>query len=77
MNRELKGIEFHNPYWMLLKYWAQTRKLEDKQDSKIDSLNASLYFNKTYADGRWYTFRNICFVIFSGLSVECCTDDVL
>ena len=43
----------------------------DKQDSKIDSPNASLYFNKTYLDGRWYIFRNICFVIFSLLSLLC------
>ena len=47
------GIEIHNPYWILLKFWAQTRKLQDKQDSKIDSLNESWYFNKTYVDGKW------------------------
>ena len=34
------GIEFHNLYWILLKFWAQTRKMQDKQDSKIDSPNA-------------------------------------
>ena len=35
------GIEIHNPHWILLKSWAQTRKLQDKQNSKIDSLNES------------------------------------
>ena len=69
------GIKIHNPYWILLKYWDQARKVQDKQDSKIDSPNASWYFNKTYVDGKWYTFRNIYFVIFSWLSVVCCIDD--
>ena len=32
--------------------------------------------HKTYVDGRLYIFRNICFVIFNGLSVVvCCIDD--
>ena len=44
---ENKGIEIHNRYWVLLKFWAQTRKLQDKQDSKIDSSNGSWYFNET------------------------------
>ena len=69
------GIEFFNPHWVLLKFWAQMRGLQDKQDSKIDSANASLYFNKTYADWRWYMFRNIRLVIFSWLSVLCVLDD--
>ena len=35
------GIEIHNPYRILLNFWARTRKRQDKQDSKIDSLNGS------------------------------------
>ena len=62
-------------HWILLQFWVQTRKLQDKQDSKIDSINGSWYFNKTNVDGKWYVFRNICFVIFSWLSVVCCIID--
>ena len=62
-------------HWILLKFWVQTRKLQDKQDSKIDSINGPWYFNKTNVDGKWYVFRNICFVIFSWLSVVCCIID--
>ena len=37
-------MEIHN----LLKFWAQTRKLQDRQDSKIAySINGPWYFNKT------------------------------
>ena len=31
--------------------------------------------HKTYVDERLYMFRNICFVIFSQLSVVCYIDD--
>ena len=75
MNREYNGIEIYNTYWILLKFWAQTRKQQDKQDSKVDSLNGSWYFNKTYVEVKLYIIRNICFVIFSWLSVVCCIDD--
>ena len=35
------------------KFWAQTRKLQDKQGSKTAySVNGSLYFNKTNVDGK-------------------------
>ena len=63
------------PYWILLKFWAQTRKLKDKQNSKIDSPNGSWYFNKAYVDGRWFIFRHVCFVIFSWLSMVCYIND--
>ena len=46
------GIEIHNPHWILLKVRAQTRKLQDKQDLTIDSINGSWYFNRTYVDGK-------------------------
>ena len=54
---------------------SPNQKAEDKQDSKIDSLNESSYFNKAYVDGKWYIARNICYVIFSWLSVVCSIDD--
>ena len=69
------GVKIHNPYWILLKFWAQTRKLQDQQNSQIDSPNGSWYLNKTYVDGKWHIFRNICFVIFSWLSVVCRFDE--
>ena len=59
----------------MFKFWAQTRKLQDKKDSKIDCLNGSWYFNKTSVDGKWYIFRNIYFAIFGWLSEVCCIDD--
>ena len=35
-------------HWVVLKFWAQTRKPQDKQGSKIAySVNRSWYFNKT------------------------------
>ena len=71
------GIEIHNPYWILLKFWVQTRKPQDKQDSKINSLNGSWYFSKTYVDGKWYIVRNIYFVIFSWLSYSITVDGCL
>ena len=40
------GIESHNPL-NSAEILAQTRKLQDKQDWKTDSINGSWYFNKT------------------------------
>ena len=39
------GTEILNSYWILLKFWAQTRKLQEKQDSKVDSPNESWYLD--------------------------------
>ena len=61
-----------------MKFWTQTRKLKNNQDSEITySIKGSWYLNKTNVDGKWYIFKyfNICFVIFSSLSVVCCIDD--
>ena len=63
-------------HWIVLKFWAQTRKLRDNQDSKIAySINGSWYFKKTNVDGKWYIFRNIYFVIFIWFGVKCCIDE--
>ena len=60
----------------MLKFLAQTRKLQHEQDSKIAySINGSWYFNKANVGGKWYIFRNACFVIFSWLSAARCIDD--
>ena len=37
--------------------------------------NGCWCFSKTNVDGKLYIFRNIFFVIFSWLSVNCCIDD--
>ena len=64
-------------HWIVLKFWAQTRKLQDMEDSKIVYCKwiLKMDFNKTNHDGKLYIFRNIFFVIFSWLSVKCCIDD--
>ena len=54
---------------------TQKVKLHHWVDLKIAcTMNGSWYFNKT-VEGKWYIFRNICFVRFSWLSVVYCIDD--
>ena len=60
-------------HWLVLKQersqWAQTKNLQDKQDSKLAySINGSAYFNKTNktnVDGKHYFCPG----------VACCIDD--
>ena len=41
-------IIIHIIHWIVLKFWTQTRKTQDKYGSKIAySINGSWYFNKT------------------------------
>ena len=57
------------------------------QYSKIDSLNGSLYFNKTYIDGKWYVFRTVylfcniqlieCYMLYWWLSYSITVSNVI
>ena len=42
-------------HWIVLKFGAQTRALQDKQDSKITySKYGYWYFNESNVDEKWY-----------------------
>ena len=55
-------------YWIVLKFWAQTRKLQYKEDSKIDqqnSINGSMFMeNDIYLEisALWYAVDWVLYV---------------
>ena len=70
------GIEIHSPLNSAEILSPNKKAARFKQDSKIAySINGSWYFKNTNVGGKWYIFRNICFVMFKWLSVVCCIDD--
>ena len=68
---KFQGYRFTNSAEIL----SSNKKAGREQDSKIDSINGSGYFNKTSnVDGKWYIFKNICFEYWLDWVLYVCID---